>query len=120
MNYLAGCALHVLEEEDAFWCLVTILNKLMPDSYYSGLLLGAIADQLVLTDIIMEKLPKLGRHMKRYGIDTNLVCLDWFITAFANVLPAENVLKIWDHFLLDGRKSLFRYSYIVSAVFNIS
>ena len=105
---LVGIALQVFPEEDAFWCLVTILHKLMPENYFSGSLLGAIADQMVLSDLIMEKIPKLGHHMEKFGIEPHLICLNWFITVFADVMPTDMVLKIWDTFLLDGRKSIFR------------
>ena len=108
MNMLAGIALHVLPEEEAFWCLVAILQKLMVENYYSGSLLGAIADQLVLSDLIKERIPRLGSHMERYGIEPHLICLNWFITIFADVMPTHQVLKIWDTFLLDGRKTIFR------------
>ncbi|KAI6653541.1 hypothetical protein LOD99_3436 [Oopsacas minuta] len=110
MNMLAGIALHVLPEEEAFWCLVTILQKLMVENYYSGSLLGAIADQMVLNDLIKDYLPKLSHHMEKYGIEPHLICLNWFITVFADVMPTHQILKIWDTFLLDGRKTIFRYA----------
>ena len=30
MNFVAGCLLLFMEEEDAFWCLAVIVEKLLP------------------------------------------------------------------------------------------
>lgn len=38
---LAAIALLYLEEENAFWCLVTIVEVFMPRDYYTKTLLGS-------------------------------------------------------------------------------
>lgn len=38
---LAAIALLYLEQEDAFWCLVTIVEVFMPRDYYTKTLLGS-------------------------------------------------------------------------------
>ena len=45
MNLLAGALLLVMEEEDAFWCLVTIIERILPQNYYTSNLLISQADQ---------------------------------------------------------------------------
>ena len=34
MNFVAGCLLLFMDEEDAFWCLTTIIEDLLP-GYFS-------------------------------------------------------------------------------------
>jgi len=34
MNFIAGCLLLFMEEENAFWCLTTIVEDLLP-GYFS-------------------------------------------------------------------------------------
>ena len=46
LNRLAAIALLFLEEEDAFWCLVTVVNHLLPPDYYNKTLLGSQTDQV--------------------------------------------------------------------------
>ena len=46
LNRLAGIALLFLNEEDAFWCLVAIVDYIMPQDYYSKTLLASQADQV--------------------------------------------------------------------------
>ena len=45
-NRMAAIALLFLDEEDAFWCLVYIVEVLMPDSYYTKQMVGAQVDQV--------------------------------------------------------------------------
>ena len=45
LNRLAAIALLFLKEEDAFWCLVAIVQHLLPPDYYSRTLLGSQTDQ---------------------------------------------------------------------------
>ena len=49
MNRLAAIPLLILpNEEDAFWCLVAIIDHIMPESYFGSALIAAQADQRVL------------------------------------------------------------------------
>ena len=45
-NRIAAIALLFLDEEDAFWCLLYIVEVLMPDSYYTKQMTGALVDQV--------------------------------------------------------------------------
>ena len=49
LNRLAAITLLFLEEEDAFWCLVAIVHRLLPRDYYDRSLLGSQADQVTVT-----------------------------------------------------------------------
>lgn len=46
LNRLAAIALLFLNEEDAFWCLIYIVDFLMPPDYYNRNLLGSLVDQV--------------------------------------------------------------------------
>ena len=45
-NRIAAIALLFMNEEDAFWCLVYIVDQLMPPNYYCKQLVGAQVDQV--------------------------------------------------------------------------
>ena len=47
-NRIAAIALLFLDEEDAFWCLLYIIEMLMPDNYYIKQMSGAAVDQVRL------------------------------------------------------------------------
>jgi len=46
MNRLVAILLLFLDEEDAFWGLVTIIESLMPPQYYDRTMIAAHADQV--------------------------------------------------------------------------
>ena len=52
LNRLAAIALLFLDEEHAFWCLVTIVHHHLPRDYYDRSLLGSQADQVSLFHIV--------------------------------------------------------------------
>ncbi|KAJ8037775.1 TBC1 domain family member 2B [Holothuria leucospilota] len=110
LNRLAAIALLYLEEEDVFWCLVCVIEHIMPMDYYSKTLIGSQTDQKVLKDLLAEKLPRLNAHLDQHNIDLSLVTFNWFITVFCDNIPAETMLRIWDTFLFEGDKVLFRYA----------
>ncbi|XP_017341585.2 TBC1 domain family member 2A isoform X1 [Ictalurus punctatus] len=111
LNRLAAIALLVLQsEEEAFWCLVAIVQFIMPKDYYTKTLLGSQADQRVFKDFMAEKLPRLVAHLDEYNVDVSLVTFNWFLVVFVESLPSDILLKVWDAFLYEGTKVIFRYA----------
>ncbi|XP_072181982.1 TBC1 domain family member 2B-like [Diadema setosum] len=110
LNRVAAIALLYLEEEDAFWCLIAIVEYIMPVDYYSKTLIGSQTDQRVFRELLAEKIPRLNTHFEEYSIDLSLVTFNWFVTCFCDNIPAETMLRIWDTVLSEGNKVLFRYS----------
>ena len=81
LNRLAAIALLFLDEEMAFWYLVTVVEHFMPDGYYGTQLVASQADQVkikileytlprllqrVLKELIVEKLPRLSAHIDNH------------------------------------------------------
>ena len=62
-NRIAAIALLFLNEEDAFWLLVYIVDVVMPLNYYTKQLIGAQVDQAVFKELVTEKLPNLADHL---------------------------------------------------------
>ncbi|KAF7228728.1 TBC1 domain family member 2A isoform X2 [Nothobranchius furzeri] len=111
LNRLAAVALLILQnEEDAFWSLVAVVEAIMPQDYYTKNLIASQADQRVLKDFLAEKLPRLAAHFETYGIDVSLVTFNWFMVVFVESLPSDLLLPLWDAFLYEGTKVIFRYA----------
>lgn len=107
MNRLAAVALLVLPEEEAFWCLVTIVDDIMPKGYYNDLWLAQV-DSSVVMNFIALKMPNLSDHFRSNNIDLSLFA--WFLTIFVDGTPPSLFLRLWDSFLFEGDKVLFRVS----------
>ncbi|XP_037531598.1 TBC1 domain family member 2A [Nematolebias whitei] len=111
LNRLAAIALLVLQdEEDAFWCLVAVVEAIMPQDYYTKTLVASQADQWVLKDFLLEKLPRLAAHFESHSIDVSLITFNWFMVVFVESLPSDILLPLWDAFLYEGTKVIFRYT----------
>ncbi|KAI6226948.1 Rab-GAP TBC domain-containing protein [Aphelenchoides besseyi] len=110
MNFLAATALLFVSPEDTFWFLVGLTERYFDPSYYDENLTGAQADQEVLKEIVEMKYPKLAKHLEECDIDLTTVTLNWFIALFFDAVPFQTMLRIWDCFLLEGPKVLFRFS----------
>lgn len=105
MNRLAAVALLVLPEEEAFWCLTAIIDEIMPHGYYNDLWLAQV-DSSVVMDFVSIKLPELSDHFRKNGVDLSLFA--WFLTIFVDGTPPALFLRLWDSFLYEGDKVLFR------------
>ncbi|XP_028626091.1 TBC1 domain family member 2A isoform X2 [Grammomys surdaster] len=111
LNRLAAIALLVLEdEESAFWCLVAIVETILPAEYYSKTLTASQVDQRVLQDLLSEKLPRLTAHLGQHRVDLSLITFNWFLVVFADSLISDILLRVWDAFLYEGTKVVFRYA----------
>ncbi|KIP11017.1 hypothetical protein PHLGIDRAFT_33581 [Phlebiopsis gigantea 11061_1 CR5-6] len=109
MNLVASTLLLVhADEEDAFWMLSAIIERLLPDDFFSPSLLSSRACPLVLLEYIRELLPKLHTHLNNLGVDIGAVCFSWFLSLFTDCLPIETLFRVWDVFMVDGLDVLFR------------
>jgi hypothetical protein len=103
LNYIAGMLLLFMDEERAFWMLVTIIQDILPDGIYDITMEGANIDQTVLMMFIWERLPHIwnkissGKGFWECEKDVDgatmptitLVTSHWFLTLFINILPTE-------------------------------
>uniref|UniRef100_A0A8K9UKX8 TBC1 domain family member 2B n=1 Tax=Oncorhynchus mykiss TaxID=8022 RepID=A0A8K9UKX8_ONCMY len=110
LNRLAAIALLYLDQEDAFWCLITIVEVFMPQDYYTKTLLGSQVDQRVFKDLLSEKLPRLHAHFDLYKVDSSLITFNWFLVLFVDSVNSDLLFKIWDAFLYEGPKIIFRFA----------
>ena len=52
--------------------------------------------------------PQLANHYEAIGFSTELLSMPWFVQLLAGKMPSATVDLVWDMFLLDGIKSIFR------------
>lgn len=107
-SMIAASLLLFLEEEDTFWMMCTIVEDILPASYYSSTLAGVQADQRVLRALVTACLPDLDAVLREHDIELSLITLHWFLTLFASVVHTRVLLRIWDLLFYDGSIVLFQ------------
>lgn len=65
---------------------------------------GLITDIAVLRELLNQRAPEIGEHLDQCGLPFAVITTKWFICMFAEVLPIETVLRIWDCLFLEGSK----------------
>ncbi|KAI5476629.1 hypothetical protein MNV49_007466 [Pseudohyphozyma bogoriensis] len=107
-NLTATLLLTYPSEEDAFWVLVCMIEKILPSDYYTSHLLVSQADQRVLKDLVERHLPDLAAHLEELGVELPAVTFGWFLSLFTDALPIQTLLRVWDLLFVFGTVILFR------------
>ncbi|XP_073769451.1 TBC1 domain family member 8 isoform X2 [Danio rerio] len=111
MNILASVMLLYLREEEAFWLLVTVCERMLPD-YFNRRVIGAQVDQSVFEELIRERLPDLAAAVGDVSPLAS-ASLTWFLTLFVSVLPFRSALCVLDGFFYQGIRAIFQISLAV-------
>ena len=135
LNFIAGLLLLFLKQdkEKAFVMLTIITQNHLPGAHARSL---ANTEVNVLMMLIKDYLPKVWASINdtdliNSGAGSNahpnskfqrqptvaLSCTSWFMSIFVGVLPIETVLRVWDSFLYEGPRALYRYAL---AIFKLS
>lgn len=128
LNFIAGLLLLFLKQdkEKAFILLTIITRNHLPGAHARNL---ANTEVNVLMMLIKDYLPKVWASINdtdliNTGAGSNahpsskfarqptvsLSCTSWFMSIFVGELPIETVLRVWDAFLYDGPRVLYRYA----------
>ncbi|ORY85608.1 hypothetical protein BCR37DRAFT_391377 [Protomyces lactucae-debilis] len=94
-------------EEDAFFVLCCIVEKILPPRYFTPDLLTSRADQMVLKHFVKELCHKLHKHLATLSIDLEAITFGWFLSIFTDCLPAELLFRCFDILFLEGHAFLF-------------
>ncbi|XP_068124360.1 TBC1 domain family member 8 isoform X2 [Hyperolius riggenbachi] len=106
MNILTSVLLLYAKEEEAFWLLVAVCERMLPD-YFNQRVLGAQVDQSVFEELIQERLPELAEHITDISTLAS-ISLSWFLTLFISIMPLQSAVNVVDCFFFDGIKAIFQ------------
>ncbi|MGH0128467.1 UNVERIFIED_CONTAM: hypothetical protein FKN15_034925 [Acipenser sinensis] len=126
MNIVTSVLLLYAKEEEAFWLLVALCERMLPDYYntrvvgkYSSIIhhcitlkKSALVDQGVFEELAREYVPQLYDCMQDLGV-ISTISLSWFLTMFLSVMPFESAVVVVDCFFCEGIKVIFQLALAV-------
>lgn len=111
MGFVAALLIFYMPEEQAFWMLTRLLS---PRYNMAGLFRPGLPLVLMhtwqLERLLERRHPKMVRHLTKEGILISGVTTKWFLTNFAYTFPFATTIRIWDIYLNEGVKIVFRVS----------
>ena len=114
MNFIAGALIELIEEEEKiFWIFLSFIDNIDMNLLYLKNMPDYSIRVFQLNYFIKQYFPDLFLHFKKNQITPDIIFSKWILTIFANYLPFETCYKIWDLFIIDKWKAIFRISIIL-------
>lgn len=109
---IAAFLLMHLPAEQAFWCFVSICDKYLLGYYKPGMEMLQ-RDAGMLKGLLKKTSPQVYRHLEKYKVEPLLYMTEWFLCAMTRTLPWDTLLRVWDIFLCEGVKILFKVALVI-------
>jgi len=107
MNLITASFLIYMSEEQCFWTLTVLCDRLVP-GYYSPSMYGTVLDQRVFEHLVERCLPAIHNHFVDADVQLSVASLPWFLSLYISSLPMVFAFRIIDCFFLMGPKVLFQ------------
>ncbi|EAN78273.1 GTPase activating protein, putative [Trypanosoma brucei brucei TREU927] len=115
MAFVVGALYTQMTEEETFWALHTLMNGekyRLREMYKPGFpMLHKLFYQL--QRLMAKLLPNLYEHFEELGVHPTYYASRWFMTLFVYDFNFRAVLRIWDIFLSEGWKIIFRIAIVL-------
>lgn len=110
MNFIAGLFLTFLPEEESFWMFVAVMNEepYCMRSMFLENMTGTHKSLYIVEKLVKKYLPKVSRYFQRENIEISMFATQWIMTVFSSTFPFELVVRVWDVFLVEGWKVVYR------------
>ncbi|THH23130.1 hypothetical protein EUX98_g8047 [Antrodiella citrinella] len=102
MGPLAATLLCYFDPERVYASLVRLHDCYSMHSIFSPGFPGLLEAIYVQERIMEQQMPVVYAAFKKHMISTTSYATKWYITLFANSVPFQTQLRLWDAFLLEG------------------
>lgn len=102
MGSIAATFLNYFEPERVYAFLVQLHDAYSMHTVFSPGFPGLLEAIYIQERITEQMMPDVYAAFKKHMISTTSYATKWYITLFANSVPFQTQLRLWDAFLLDG------------------
>jgi hypothetical protein len=114
MNFIAGALINCIDnEEKCFWIFLSFIDNIEMNLLYLKNMPDYSIRVYQLNSFIKEYFPDLANHFKKNQINPDVFFSKWILTIFSNYLPFEVLYKVWDVFIFDKWKAIFKFSLMI-------
>lgn len=87
-------------------------NRYLADYFTPGMEMLR-RDANMLHGLLKKTSPAVHRHLEKHSVEPLLYMTDWFLCAMTRSLPWDTLLRIWDCFLCEGIKIIFKVALVI-------
>jgi hypothetical protein len=102
MGPIAATLLCYLEPEAVYGALVRLHDAYALHAVFAPGFPGLLESIFVQERLMETHAPAVYAACKRHMVSTTAYATKWYITLFANSVPFQTQLRLWDVFLLEG------------------
>ena len=106
MGFIAAVFLTYMDEESSFYMLDSLMDKYKLEGFY----LPLKKTFYILLNLEKKFVPKVYELFKKEGMIPSMYASEWFICLFSRNLEFNGLVRIFDVFLLEGYKVIYRFS----------
>lgn len=110
MGFIAALLLTYMEEERAFFMLHALMKKRDLESLYLPGFPDLNKKLYVLLNLEKKYITKIYNTFKKYDILPFSYASEWFLCLFSRSLKFNSLVRIYDIFILEGYKIIYRFA----------
>ncbi|PRP83163.1 hypothetical protein PROFUN_09591 [Planoprotostelium fungivorum] len=112
MNFVAAGLLIFMDEEEAFWMLAYVVERLLPD-YFDQNVSGSRVDAYILSKYCSKRLPKLHKHMEKMEFNILIISAQWLMCLYVT----STAFRFWDMIFYKGPAMIFEIALAILSLF---
>ena len=109
MGFIAAVLLTYMDEESTFFMLHSLMKKYKLERFYLPGFPELKKTFYILLNLEKKFVPKVYELFKKEGMMPSMYASEWFICLFSRNLDFHSLVRIYDVFLLEEYKVIFRF-----------
>ena len=116
MGYLSATLMTYTTPEDSFSIMVSLFNEYNLKEQFLPKMPGLEKNFYILLSLQKKYMPAMYKKFNDMQYVPQIYASQWFLTVFSIYFPFEAVVRIWDIYIVEGRKTIFRIALAILKV----